>query len=608
MKKLRVTPTQWLDSLILFGAHYLGVLFLQQFISFEPGYAAWTILVSVPIFILLSRKLNLSLPITDLFSFRDFRNIVLQIAIVLLINGGISLIFKEDEAVFHLIFSGLLALVLMIAARVICKVAIDALKDAEKETVLEKENVLVIGAGSGAKILIQTLIREKKSRGVTIKGILDDNPNLKGNSLGGIPILGTASEASKWIQQLAIQRVIIAIPSLSSEGYNKILSYLPTPKVAVTTMPSVEELALGKLTTTRLRPIAITDLLGREEVLLDDVKAASRLKGKVLLVTGAGGSIGSEICRTLLQFKPKKLLLLGHGENSIYTIHQELLHHPEKKETLLVPLIADIQDAEKIQNLMEEHRPDFVYHAAAHKHVPLMESNPQEAVKNNIFGTMNVATAAKKANVEQFVMVSTDKAVNPPNVMGATKRIAEMVVTQLNEAGKTRFCAVRFGNVLGSRGSVVPLFKRQIESGGPVTVTDFRMTRYFMSIPEASRLVIQAGNLSTGGEIFILDMGKPVAITDLAEKMIELSGFKKEEIGIIETGIRPGEKLYEELLLKKERAEKQVHDKIFLGKVKSAEKNRLQTFIYELPGLTNEELKKKLIAFANQPLNEEESL
>lgn len=575
---------------------------------FQTGYTTWPILISLPIFILLSKKLNLSLPMTDLFSFRDFANIVLQIVGVLLINGAVSLFLKEENVLLHLIFTGLLALVLMIAARVVGKVAIDTLKESEKEKVINKENVLVIGAGSGAKILIQTLIREKKSRGVIVKGILDDNPNLAGNSLGGIPILGAIMEASKWIYRLNIQRVIIAIPSLSSEGYNKILSYLSNQEVAVTTMPSVEEIALGKLTATRLRPIAITDLLGREEVLLDGAKATSHLEGKVLLVTGAGGSIGSEICRTLLQFKPKQLLLLGHGENSIYTIHQELLHHPKKGETILVPLIADIQDRKKIETIMEEYHPNFVYHAAAHKHVPLMEFNPQEAVKNNIFGTMNVAKAAKKFNVEQFVMISTDKAVNPPNIMGATKRIAEMVVTQLNEVGKTRFCAVRFGNVLGSRGSVVPLFKKQIENGGPVTVTDFRMTRYFMSIPEASRLVIQAGNLSNGGEIFILDMGKPVAITELAEKMIELSGFKKGEIGIVETGIRPGEKLYEELLLKKERAEKQVHEKIFLGKVKSAEKNTLQEFIDGLSTLSNKELKEKLIAFANQPLAEEENV
>ncbi|EAC2688492.1 polysaccharide biosynthesis protein, partial [Listeria monocytogenes] len=287
-----------------------------------------------------------------------------------------------------------------------------------------------------------------------------------------------------------------------------------------------------------------------------------------ILVTGAGGSIGSEICRQVIQFNPKKLVLLGHGENSIYLIDRELKINFKDNITEIVPVIADIQDREKMFEIMNEVKPDIVYHAAAHKHVPLMEYNPKEAVKNNIYGTKNTAEAAKAAKVKNFVMVSTDKANNPPNVMGATKRISEMIVTGLNEKGCTKFSAVRFGNVLGSRGSVIPVFREQIAKGGPITVTDFRMTRYFMTIPEASRLVIQSGALAKGGEIFILDMGEPVKIVDLAKNMIRLSGYSEEEIEIIETGIRPGEKLYEELLLDKERNDEAVFEKIFVGNIK----------------------------------------
>lgn len=363
------------------------------------------------------------------------------------------------------------------------------------------------------------------------------------------------------------------------------------------TMPSIEEIASGKINVSRLKEIDVVDLLGREEVKLDLDKLKSHISEKVILVTGAGGSIGSEICRQVLAFSPKKLLLLGHGENSIYLIHRELSGDPSYNKTEIIPIIADIQDREKIFHIMKEHQPDIVYHAAAHKHVPLMEYNPREAVKNNIKGTKNVAEAAKEANVKNFVMVSTDKANNPPNVMGATKRIAEMIVTGLNGENCTKFSAVRFGNVLGSRGSVIPVFREQIAKGGPITITDFRMTRYFMTIPEASRLVIQSSALAKGGEIFVLDMSEPVKILDLARNMIRLSGYTEEEIEIVETGIRPGEKLYEELLLDKERNDEQVYEKIFVGNIKGYPIQEVMEFV---TGLSDDDKKlaKEVVAFA----------
>ena len=364
-------------------------------------------------------------------------------------------------------------------------------------------------------------------------------------------------------------------------------------------MPKYEQVITGKLSVSKLQEIDIADLLGRKEVKLDQQSLKSNIKCKTVLVTGAGGSIGSELCRQIAQFCPARLLLLGHGENSIYLIHKELSSR-YKDDIELIPIIADIQDRERIFHIMETYRPDRVYHAAAHKHVPLMEYNPTEAVKNNIYGTRNVAEAAKAAGVAKFVMISTDKAVNPPNVMGATKRVAEMVVTSLNEEGNTLFSAVRFGNVLGSRGSVVPLFKEQIAKGGPITVTDFRMTRYFMTIPEASRLVIQAGALMQGGEVFVLDMGEPVKILDLAKKMITLSGHTEEEIQIQEAGIRPGEKLYEELLSAKEKVNDQVYEKIFVGNVQSLPKIEVDSYVDSLLTLGANDLKDSLVKFAQQ--------
>ena len=386
---------------------------------------------------------------------------------------------------------------------------------------------------------------------------------------------------------------------MAPDDYERIVEYCQQTEVKVNAMPNYEQVITGKLSVSKLQEIDIADLLGRKEVKLDQQSLKSNIKCKTVLVTGAGGSIGSELCRQIAQFCPARLLLLGHGENSIYLIHKELSSR-YKDDIELIPIIADIQDRERIFHIMETYRPDRVYHAAAHKHVPLMEYNPTEAVKNNIYGTRNVAEAAKAAGVAKFVMISTDKAVNPPNVMGATKRVAEMVVTSLNEEGKTLFSAVRFGNVLGSRGSVVPLFKEQIAKGGPITVTDFRMTRYFMTIPEASRLVIQAGALMQGGEVFVLDMGEPVKILDLAKKMITLSGHTEEEIQIQEAGIRPGEKLYEELLSAKEKVNDQVYEKIFVGNVQSLPKTEVDSYVDSLLTLGANDLKDSLVKFAQQ--------
>ena len=456
---------------------------------------------------------------------------------------------------------------------------------------------LVVGAGDGGNLFINTV--EEKKINIEIVGIIDQDPNKLGSFIRSYKVLGDRNNIPRLVEELNVEQVTIAIPSLSGRDREAIVAICKSVGVPVNNMPSIEDIFSGDVTVSDFQEIDIADLLGRPEVVLNQEELNTYFEGKTILVTGAGGSIGSEICRQIARFSPKRLLLLGHGENSIYLIHRELQEkYGESIE--LIPVIADIQDRERIFDIMATYRPNVVYHAAAHKHVPLMEYNPHEAVKNNIFGTKNVAEAAKAANVEKFVMISTDKAVNPPNVMGATKRVAEMIVTNLNEPGKTQFAAVRFGNVLGSRGSVVPLFKEQIKNGGPVTVTDFRMTRYFMTIPEASRLVIQAGHLARGGEIFVLDMGEPVQILELARKVILLSGHTEEEIGIVESGIRPGEKLYEELLSSEERVSEQIHEKIFVGRVTNKAPEVVASFINHLLTMDRVELKEVLIDFAKQ--------
>lgn len=508
-------------------------------------------------------------------------------------------IFYESTNSRYIVLSMLLSFLLVIASRLTWREIHEFVQ--HPSALLGKKvdgtKTLVVGSGDGASLFIKTA--QQKSKDLKIVAIVDDDKNKQNTYLHGVKVVGTTEQIPEIVGNYEVEQIVIAIPSLAPDDYERIVEYCQQTEVKVNAMPKYEQVITGKLSVSKLQEIDIADLLGRKEVKLDQQSLKSNIKCKTVLVTGAGGSIGSELCRQIAQFCPARLLLLGHGENSIYLIHKELSSR-YKDDIELIPIIADIQDRERIFHIMETYRPDRVYHAAAHKHVPLMEYNPTEAVKNNIYGTRNVAEAAKAAGVAKFVMISTDKAVNPPNVMGATKRVAEMVVTSLNEEGKTLFSAVRFGNVLGSRGSVVPLFKEQIAKGGPITVTDFRMTRYFMTIPEASRLVIQAGALMQGGEVFILDMGEPVKILDLAKKMITLSGHTEEEIQIQEAGIRPGEKLYEELLSAKEKVNDQVYEKIFVGNVQSLPKTEVDSYVDSLLSLGANDLKDSLVKFAQQ--------
>lgn len=461
----------------------------------------------------------------------------------------------------------------------------------------QKKRTLIIGAGAAGTMVAKQLLLSTDSDLEPI-GFIDDDSRKINLDYFGLPVFGNVREIYRIVETQKIELILIAIPSLTKKELNLIVDQCTKTKVRTQIMPKIEDLMTGKVSVTSFRDVEVEDLLGRDPIELDLESISAKLAGKTILVTGAGGSIGSEICRQVSQFKPKKLVLLGHGENSIYQINMEL-QNQYKHAFEIVPVIADVQDKNRIFEVMEKHQPNVVYHAAAHKHVPMMEYNPKEAVKNNIFGTKNVAEAAGTFGVDTFVLISTDKAVNPTNVMGATKRCAELIIQEMDREYNTKYVAVRFGNVLGSRGSVIPLFKKQIQEGGPITVTHPDITRYFMTIPEASRLVIQAGSLARGGEIFVLDMGEPVKIVDLAKNLIRLSGYTEDEIGIVYSGLRPGEKMYEELLNENEVYPEQVFPKIHIGKAKLVGQDKLHWLMENFGSLDVTEIRETLLEIAN---------
>ena len=458
---------------------------------------------------------------------------------------------------------------------------------------------LIVGAGAAGTLLVRQMLMHPKMRMMPV-AFVDDDQEKQRKDIYGVRILGTTKDIEKIVQHMGITKVVIAMPSLPNKKLNEVYDIARKTGAECVILPNIDEVMSGNLHVQQLRNVEIEDLLGRDPVELDQTLIEKQLRGKRILVTGAGGSIGSEICRQVSSFRPKELIILGHGENSIYQLNMELLGK-YAEHFRITPVIADVQDRKRIFEVMEKYRPDVVYHAAAHKHVPLMEINPREAVKNNILGTRNVAEAANHAKVKTFVMISTDKAVNPPNIMGATKRLCEMIVQDMaTKSDATKYVAVRFGNVLGSRGSVIPLFKKQIAKGGPITVTHPDIVRYFMTIPEAAQLVIQAGSLARGGEIFVLDMGKPVRIVDLAKNLIRLSGYSEDDIEIKFTGLRPGEKMYEELLNEGEINPKQIFPKIHIGIADNSKIDRVYDFIEKFEDYSEQELHDELIDIANK--------
>jgi len=594
--KQRYTAFFLLDSLIVLSAIFFCYWLLHPSLKIFSNQlvliTSITLLVSHHI---AAHFFHLYDRIWSVASVRELLTIFYAVTISILTASAMQFIVGGDIYVRLMTITWLLHIVMIGGSRFVLRIVHDR---TSLRAHGDLKSVLIVGAGQAGTILVKS-IKSNPTPEYNPVAFVDDDPTKQNLTLMGVKVCGTTEDIPRLVEEKNIEEIILAIPSLGKFGVHELYEVCAKTKATVKIMPKVEDVMTGKVSVNDMQDVKIEDLLGRDEVKLDMVAISKKLTNKTILVTGAGGSIGSEICRQVMKFKPKKLLLLGHGENSIYTIHMELVENEDNKETTIIPIIADVQDRERIFEVIGSHLPDVIYHAAAHKHVPLMEYNPREAVKNNVFGTKNVADAANEYGVSNFVLVSTDKAVNPPNVMGSTKRIAEMIIQNLATRSKTTFAAVRFGNVLGSRGSVVPRFKAQIAAGGPVTVTHPDMTRYFMTIPEASRLVLQAGTLARGGEVFVLDMGEPVKIVDLARNLIRLSGFTEEEIQIKFSGIRPGEKMYEELLKPEEIQEEHVYPKIHVGKATALENEALHELLVKLQSLEIDDIKEEIVAVAN---------
>jgi len=588
-----------LDSFIVLTAVYLSYWFVHpnvlNKIPTTVIISSITLLCSHHIFAAIYKLYNKA---WEYASIGELKQIFKAITLSILVTAMVQQIINHDIYVRILAIAWMLHLLLIGGSRFVWRM----FRDTYITKANDKKRTLIIGAGSAGTMVVRQLQHNKEADLYPI-AFVDDDRNKQKLEIYNVPVVGTTNHIQEIVEDNDVEHIIIAIPSLNRGQINEIFEKCRKTKAKTQIVPMLEDLLDGKLSVNEFRDVQVEDLLGREPIKLDDAGIGEKITGKTILVTGAGGSIGSEICRQVMKYKPAKIVLLGHGENSIYNIEMEM--RVTYKETVEITTeIADIQDRHKIFEIMKKHQPYIVYHAAAHKHVPLMERNPEEAVKNNIFGTKNVAEAADTFKVNTFVMVSTDKAVNPTNVMGATKRFAEMIVQHMASVSTgTRFVAVRFGNVLGSRGSVIPLFKKQIQKGGPVTVTHPDMIRYFMTIPEASRLVIQAGTLARGGELFVLDMGAPVKIVDLAKNLITLSGFSIEEIGIEFTGLRPGEKMYEELLNEGEIHPEQIFPKIHIGKAVLIDQGILRQFMNDFEGISKEEIRERLLDIANNKVN-----
>lgn len=509
----------------------------------------------------------------------------------------IAVAFQVDRMFLSVIITGgLLTALLMFNLRVCYRLY----RRATLKSSVETEKAIIIGAGDAGYILAKELIQNHKFN-VKVVGFVDDKKT--DNVISGYKVLGDTYDIPDIVRKYDVKIAFIAIPSATKDDLRRIYDLCQSAKVETKIMKEGDNLLDDGLNTTKKYPvqdISIEDLLGRGEIHLDQSEIKSYLTGKKIVVTGAGGSIGSELCRQIVRFKPKQLFMIDINENSLYMLEQEFnrnrTHGTLDPSIEIVSLIASIREYKAINDIFKEKQPDVVFHAAAHKHVPLMETRPMEAIKNNVFGTNNVINACIKNKVSRFIMISTDKAVNPTNVMGATKRMTEMILQANGNNGVTKMAAVRFGNVLGSNGSVIPIFKRQIAEGGPVTITDKNIIRYFMTIPEAAQLVLQAGFYADKGEIFVLDMGKPVKILDLAEKMIRMSGFKPyKDIDIVEIGLRPGEKMFEELKLDGETTTRTKNNLIFKNNVMPITKEDVTERLQQLDEVLHEDIPNSII-------------
>lgn len=596
--RLRILLLFIVDSLLVVGSVFLGFRLVTEGLIRNIHGLTITAILSLVAYYVFSYFFNLYWRDWEYASVYEVITVVKCVSATVIVSTISGLAFFDTKVTWQFLIVCWLLLVISIGGvRLSMRVFREFFADS---SVMENAKpTLIVGAGAAGTLLVRQMLMHPAMRMDPI-AFVDDDPDKLRKDIYGVRILGAIKDIERIVDTMGITKVVIAMPSLPIKKLNEVYDVARKTGAECVILPNIDDVMSGNLHVQQLRNVEIEDLLGRDPVHLDQSMIEKQLRGKKILVTGAGGSIGSEICRQVAKFKPKEIIILGHGENSIYQLNMELVGKFSQHFTI-TPVIADVQDRKRIFEVMDKYKPDVVYHAAAHKHVPLMELNPREAVKNNILGTRNVAEAASHARVKSFVMVSTDKAVNPPNIMGATKRLCEMIVQDMATRSEyTKFVAVRFGNVLGSRGSVIPLFKKQIAEGGPITVTHPDIVRYFMTIPEAAQLVIQAGSLARGGEIFVLDMGQPVKIVDLAKNLIRLSGFDEGDIEIKFTGLRPGEKMYEELLNEGEVNPKQVFPKIHIGIADNSKINRVYDFIENFESYTDQQLHDELIDIANK--------
>ena len=596
--RLKILLLFIVDSLLVVGSVFLGFRLVTEGLIRNIHGLTITAILSLVAYYVFSYFFNLYWRDWEYASVYEVITVVKCVSATVIVSTISGLAFFDTKVTWQFLIVCWLLLVISIGG---VRLSMRIFREffADSSVMGNAKPTLIVGAGAAGTLLVRQMLMHPAMRMDPI-AFVDDDPDKLRKDVYGVRILGAIKDIERIVDTMGITKVVIAMPSLPIKKLNEVYDVARKTGAECVILPNIDDVMSGNLHVQQLRNVEIEDLLGRDPVQLDQTMIEKQLRGKKILVTGAGGSIGSEICRQVAKFKPKEIVILGHGENSIYQLNMELVGKYSQHFTI-TPVIADVQDRKRIFEVMDKYKPDVVYHAAAHKHVPLMELNPREAVKNNILGTRNVAEAASHARVKAFVMVSTDKAVNPPNIMGATKRLCEMIVQDMATRSEyTKFVAVRFGNVLGSRGSVIPLFKKQIAEGGPITVTHPDIVRYFMTIPEAAQLVIQAGALARGGEIFVLDMGQPVKIVDLAKNLIRLSGYDEGDIEIKFTGLRPGEKMYEELLNEGEVNPKQVFPKIHIGIADNSKINRVYNFIENFESYTDQELHDELIDIANK--------
>lgn len=588
MKKIRKYRNVLLfliDILIIFASYFLtSFLMLDEIAFIEPKNLELinnSIIISLFVYQIVFSIFEFYKNITRYENGKDYIKYILACGLSACLVIALKFIFKLQLVnIKQILFSGLIIAIGTVTYRVIIRFILTTGTDSTHNIPEEnRKNLLIIGAGEAARDIIKTLKTTMRNT-YNIIGLIDDNEGKYHYLISGVKVLGDRYKIQEICKENKVDVIFFSIANISNQDKKEILKICQETGAKLRMLPGTADLIKNKNVMQNLRDVEIEDILGRDPIVLDNKNIGEIIKDKPILVTGGGGSIGSELCRQIVKYKPSKLIILDIYENNLYNIEIELKSNPDNSDVEIVPIIGSVRDKKRLENVFEKYRPYLVFHAAAHKHVPLMEGSPLEAIKNNIFGTYNTANCADKYNVKKFILISTDKAVNPTNIMGASKRMCEMIVQAKNKVSKTDYAAVRFGNVLGSNGSVVPLFKKQIATGGPVTVTHKEITRFFMTIPEAVGLVLQAMSYAKGGEIFVLDMGEPVKIYDLAVSLIKLSGLEPNvDIPIKITGLRPGEKLYEELLMKEEGLTQTEHNKIFIGKPSN---------------ITNEELENKI--------------